>query len=408
MQKTKQFKAHNKVLNPKFWSGNNIDSVHCSTLDPKIALRLKNIALFFWKDVELKLPIYDVLFLGSNANYNWNAESDIDLHVVVDTSKISKDPEIVQNFIKALKNKWNNDHDIKVKGHKVELYIHDIKEKSRSTSIYSVLRNCWIRMPVHNPKVVNKNKLFKDYNKMVKQINKSIKSKNIEELKKLIKYLYDYRDNGLDSEHGELSTQNLIFKLLRNKGVIDKLRKSIIDLKDKELSLKESNTILNELGNSPYPYNKEHDTDKYESFKFKTDSSNEIYKVVLYNDDIAFLTHNIFRKMPDILEPGHSKLTGKERSTEIVFSKLDAKGNDIHNMSSTKDFIKVLSTVSTIIKNEVPKDNIIMFAAKESTRVKLYSRYVKTFENNYQVVVAPSEDTRSGDVIYLLIPKSKL
>lgn len=126
-------RIYNNTLNPALWDN--------LTLKPDVAESLKSIGLSFYKDTELTVPIKDILMVGSSANYNWSDFSDIDVHIVIDFKNVSKDVEMVEKMVNAIKAKWNADHDIHIKGFNVEVYIQDISKKNRSTGVYSLLNN---------------------------------------------------------------------------------------------------------------------------------------------------------------------------------------------------------------------------------------------------------------------------
>ena len=187
------------------------------------------------KDTELTVPLEDIYFLGSTAGYNWTPTSDIDLHLVVDFDKIGDDEELVKQYVDGLKSKWNQAHDIKIGNHPVEVYIQDKKEVNKSQSVYSLMKNDWVKKPKHEDIKVDKDAIKKKYKQFVESINAAIQEQDIDKIKKLIKRIYDMRQAGLDKS-GEYSTENLVFKLLRSTGYINKLRDTVTQLTDKELS----------------------------------------------------------------------------------------------------------------------------------------------------------------------------
>ena len=70
-----------KSLNPQIWKNGILDST--------IRKRLIEIAKEFITTIKIeKLPIIDIIMVGSSASYNWSKYSDIDLHILVDFSKI--------------------------------------------------------------------------------------------------------------------------------------------------------------------------------------------------------------------------------------------------------------------------------------------------------------------------------
>jgi len=221
-------RIYNSILNPSIWATEN-------NLRPEVLNSLMKIAETFYKDTEIKAPLEDVYFLGSTAGYNWTPTSDIDLHLVVDFKKLGDDEELVKNYVDGLKNKWNQSHDIKIGNHPVEVYIQDKKEINKSQAVYSLMKNHWVKKPKHEDIQIDKDAIKKKYKQMVHSVETAIKESDIDKIKKLIKRIYDMRQSGLDKS-GEYSTENLVFKLLRSTGYINKLRDTVTQLTDKELS----------------------------------------------------------------------------------------------------------------------------------------------------------------------------
>lgn len=221
-------RIYNSILNPSIWATEN-------NLRPEVLNSLMKIAETFYKDTEIKAPLEDVYFLGSTAGYNWTPTSDIDLHLVVDFKKLGDDEELVKNYVDGLKNKWNQSHDIKIGNHPVEVYIQDKKEINKSQAVYSLMKNHWVKKPKHEDIQIDKDAIKKKYKQLVHSIETAIKESDVEKIKKLIKRIYDMRQSGLDKS-GEYSTENLVFKLLRSTGYINKLRDTVTQLTDKELS----------------------------------------------------------------------------------------------------------------------------------------------------------------------------
>ena len=62
-------------------------------------------------------------------------------------------------------------------------------------------------------------------------------SKNIDQAKAIKDEIAKIRKAGLDRA-GEFSVENLTFKVLRARGLIDRLRQHIYNLEDEQLSLK--------------------------------------------------------------------------------------------------------------------------------------------------------------------------
>ena len=221
-------RIYNDTLNPNIWDN--------LKLKPEIKEKLLQIGKDFYADTETDAPLKDVLFVGSLANYNWSDTSDFDVHVVIDFKDVDENVELVEKLVNALKSKWNDEHDIHLKGHNVEVYIQDVTKENRSTGVYSLMQDKWISEPQKENIEIDKEKIQEKYNDFVRKINSALKSQDIDKLKSIIKDVYDMRQSGLDKS-GELSTENLVFKILRSRNYIEKLKTEINKLYDKAQSL---------------------------------------------------------------------------------------------------------------------------------------------------------------------------
>jgi len=208
-------RIYNDTLNPNIWDN--------FKLKPEIKEKLLQIGKDFYADTETDAPLKDVLFVGSLANYNWSDTSDFDVHVVIDFKDVDENVELVEKLVNALKSKWNDEHDIHLKGHNVEVYIQDVTKENRSTGVYSLMQDKWISEPQKENIEIDKEKIQEKYNDFVRKINSALKAQDIEKLKTIVKDVYDMRQSGLDKS-GELSTENLVFKILRNRNYIEKLK----------------------------------------------------------------------------------------------------------------------------------------------------------------------------------------
>jgi hypothetical protein len=223
-------RIYNTKLNPDIWYPDEIQ------IKSDIRIKLLQVANDFYKETKLTLPLKDVLLLGSNANYNWTPSSDLDVHLVIDFSQLNMSLEDAKEYTNLIKYKWNAEHDIHIKSYNVETYIQDVNHKTHSTGIYSLLRNAWVVKPYKENVVLDKELIQKKYSDIVTRIYSAIKEKNLEALKIILKDVYDFRQTGLDSA-GEFSTENVVFKLLRNKTHLDKLKNTINKLYDKTISV---------------------------------------------------------------------------------------------------------------------------------------------------------------------------
>ena len=215
--------------------------------------------------------IEDVWLVGSLAGYNWSENySDIDLHVIIDFSKISKNKDLVKSETWALKTLYNKDHNIDVKGFDVEVYAQDREEKIKSSGIYSVQKQTWIKKPKKSEVNINKNKINSYVKKIEKEIEKALKEFRLqnfnvahemaEDIKDMVS---DLRSEGLE-EGGEFASKNLAFKALRRNGSLDKLDKLYLRSFDKDLSIELTAAEKAEIEDEPTEDEKEFDDDKLE------------------------------------------------------------------------------------------------------------------------------------------------
>lgn len=225
-------RIYNDTLNPNIWNPDN-------TIKPEVRDALLKVAQDFYAESELTAPIQDIYMLGSAANYNWGPSSDIDVHVLIDFNKLSMERDLVKKMVDSIKANWNKNHNIQIKAHRVELYIQDITEANRAMGIYSILNNRWVKFPQKLTLNLDKNLIQKKYTDMVLQIKNAIKSNNLEDLKRVLKSVYDMRESGL-SKGGEFSSENIVFKLLRTRNHLDNLKNAVNKVYDAKLSLKET------------------------------------------------------------------------------------------------------------------------------------------------------------------------
>lgn len=215
-------------------------------LDPEVRKQLLKIAMDFVKDLkdnnDIKIKIEDVVLIGSLTNYNWTPYSDVDLHIIVDFNDLDMSKEDAQTLFDAIKAGWNNKHDITMKGHDVELYVQDIDYEPTSASEYSVLRNEWIKEPKKETPNFNKPLIKKKYKEYKNKIDNLVKGDGEKPLKDLLDKLYKFRQAGLD-KGGELSEENIVFKMLRAKGYLDKIKDTVASMYDDKMSVDESEKI---------------------------------------------------------------------------------------------------------------------------------------------------------------------
>jgi hypothetical protein len=231
-----------KQLYPKIWSEPG------DKMNPKVRNNLLEIANEFISSFGIDVIISDIIVVGSIANYNWSKYSDVDLHILVDYNQFQNNiKKLYVDFFDLKKIVFNQKRDIKFFGFDVELFVEDENDlTSVSGGIYSILSDEWLSKPNKNDfKTPNLNLVkqkSKQWMRIIDSTLKNIEDESPEEIKKYIKKykekLKKYRKSGLD-KGGEMGLENLVFKVLRRNGYIEKLYDYPIKLMDKQLSLNE-------------------------------------------------------------------------------------------------------------------------------------------------------------------------
>jgi hypothetical protein len=214
-------------LNPKLWSKGKLKS--------EIRFHLLEIAEHFIDFIDIApIGLQDITISGSNAGYTYSRNSDLDLHLVV---TIPKDREqLLKQLFDAKKNQYNFQHDIKIKNIDVEVYVQDAEQVHHSVGVYSVLDDKWLKIPEAVSDTVNRAEVKVKYKQYVGKIRTALRSDNLEAVKQTSDDIKKLRQQGLDRD-GELSVENITFKVLRAKGLIEQLRNHISKLKADTLSL---------------------------------------------------------------------------------------------------------------------------------------------------------------------------
>jgi len=229
--KIKQHLPHEE-LSVKLWKEEK--------LKPGIREQLLRIAEVFIEYIGIPIDVVDITMTGSYANYNYTPYSDIDLHIIVDPAGINKDVDLVEEFLKAKRQYWNDRHDIRVLNIEVELYAQDKDEPHASSGVYSVKEDKWIEKPKKFRKEFdrsNVSKKVKYFKRLIDiEIEEAKMNRDIKGLEKLIKKIRDMRSAGLEKS-GEMADENIIYKVLRSEGDIQKLYDMKDNVFDVDLSL---------------------------------------------------------------------------------------------------------------------------------------------------------------------------
>ena len=197
------------------------------------------------KEQDIKIKVDDVLFIGSNASYNYTKNSDIDLHILANAKAADYDPEVAAALYGAYRTIFNKNLDITLYDIPLEIFVETEDSTRVSNGVYSVKKNKWVKKPVAEdiPEYDTEalNKLVDKWETDCKELIDDIKADKLDDEKKVVKLLEDIyeklRKKGIAK--GEYSIENLAFKELRNKGYLDQLKEYKNELVSKRLSLEE-------------------------------------------------------------------------------------------------------------------------------------------------------------------------
>jgi predicted chitinase/pyrimidine deaminase RibD-like protein len=221
-------KFHNR-LNPKIWGRDE-------HLLPEVREKLTAIADNFREFLGVgDLDVRDITISGSNAAYNYTPYSDIDLHLVVE---FPADNEIYQELFNAKKYQYNDEHTLSIGGVPVELYVQNAAESPVSQGEYSISREEWIQVPRRKRAKIDDTCVRAKVEDLDARIHSAIESGNAEAMGRLWDKIKAMRQSGLEQQ-GEFGCENIVFKVLRNKGCIKDLRAARTAAQDHKLSLAE-------------------------------------------------------------------------------------------------------------------------------------------------------------------------
>ena len=220
----------NDELNPRLWGPDE-------HLLPAVRERLLAIADDFRESLGIDVEVKDITVSGSNAAYTYTPHSDIDLHLVVDLPEADAS-EVYRELFDAKKYQYNDQHDYKIGGYDVELYVQDASRPHHSQGIYSLMHNDWVRVPSRRKPTVDDISVKSKYEDIGQRIDAAIESGDLARMDVMAAKIREMRQAGLDA-HGEFGPENLAFKVLRGNGTLEKLRNARKAVQDQEMSLQE-------------------------------------------------------------------------------------------------------------------------------------------------------------------------
>ena len=216
-----------KKLNSKLWNNDNRELI------PEVKEHLLKIVDEFLDHFTIDIDVQDINIIGSNAGYNYKSKSDIDLHILTDYTEYPADVDIIDELFNAKKNNFNNNYDITIKDLPVELFIEDINNQAESNGRYSIMTDEWLQEPEYIEEPPVNQEMVKEW---TDKIEDTIKTNDSDKINALIDEIWDTRKQDV-KDNGFIGEFNLVFKNLRAKGLLDKLRQAKFDSTSEELSI---------------------------------------------------------------------------------------------------------------------------------------------------------------------------
>lgn len=224
---------YHRNLNQKLFNGD--------VLNPDVRTAFLRIADAWIESAKIpKDYVTDIIFTGGNCNYNYSNHSDCDVHIVYDRDAVATGITVDHwnDYLYDKKSLWAKDHHVTVKGYTVELYAQSSNDNLVASGVYSVTRNAWIKKPVrgkynfkNDPALIKK--VLETKSTLDKMIADDVGSSEFEIMKKKLIAMRQ----GAMASGDEFTFDNLVFKALRNTGVLDKMNAYLGSRHDKELSL---------------------------------------------------------------------------------------------------------------------------------------------------------------------------
>lgn len=233
----------NDELEPRIWDGMKIKE--------EIREPMLKIAKNFIEGLPIDVKVEDITLTGSLANYNWSSYSDVDLHIIVDFSKIDENYDLVKGFFDNARARWNDKHNITLKGYDVEIYVENVGEGHKSSGVYSVIDDKWNIEPNKYDDSIDFESARRKADEIEGRVNRTNNlllagdyQKALRAIDKLKKKIRNMRRAGLESPKQEFSIENIAFKILRRNGILDRLDDLKTDAYDFMVGIDEVNNEI--------------------------------------------------------------------------------------------------------------------------------------------------------------------
>ena len=224
-----------KTLRPELFN------TKTNKLKPEVRKQVLKIAEFWREKVNIpKSAVKRVDLVGSSVNYLYHEKSDLDIHLIVDLDKISECEELLRDYLRAEKKIFQLEYDVTVSGIEAEVYAEDEGDPRPALQArYDATNDKWVNEPdreripeIDDRDIQTKSELFID--RIEDVIDDGIT--NMDVLKRLKERVLNLRKLSLQ-KGGEYVMDNLVYKVIRGSGALDRLDRYMRGLDSEDLSL---------------------------------------------------------------------------------------------------------------------------------------------------------------------------
>jgi hypothetical protein len=202
-------------LNPTYWDGDKMNT--------EVRAKLNQIGQVKFDELKASLPnlkLQDILFAGSLANYNYTKSSDVDIHIIVDISKVSCDRKIVDAYVNLMNGYWFATANLSVLN--TPLQVTTLTGLHETGGSYSLLNGMWLNKPTHPNPTYTKRELTEQVklyhlkiHTLQEEYTKDSAAFNCPKAEALLKQLKDARGEGLKRD-GYSAMENNTYRILRS------------------------------------------------------------------------------------------------------------------------------------------------------------------------------------------------
>ena len=210
-------------------------------LNPEVRQQVLKVADFWREKVNIpKSAVKRVDLVGSSVGYLYHQKSDLDIHLIVSMDKISECEELLRDYLRAEKKLFQLEYDVKINGIEAELYAEDEEDPRPSLQArYDATNDKWVTEPdrdrvpeINDRDIQTKAEIYID--RVEDVVDDGIT--NIDVLNRLKERILNLRKLSLN-KNGEFAQDNLVYKIVRGSGALDRLDRYMRGVESEDLSL---------------------------------------------------------------------------------------------------------------------------------------------------------------------------